>query len=115
MSQSKEFMFLFSYTPSNDYQPNEAEMNAVHQHWGAFIGNIAIQEKLVSTAQLSEKGMQISADKSVTDGVRIAEGQTLGGNMVVKAGTLAEAVELAKNCPILLIGGSVEVREITPM
>jgi hypothetical protein len=115
MSQSKEFMLLFSYTPSNDNQPTEEEMNEGHQHWGSFIGNIAAQGKLVSTFQLSDKGTQISADKTVTNGIRIVGGETLGGNMVITAETMAEAVELAKNCPILHIGGSVEVREITPM
>jgi hypothetical protein len=35
--------------------------------------------------------------------------------MIVKANTLDEAVEMAKKCPILHMGGSVEVRAIQPM
>jgi hypothetical protein len=90
-------------------------MNEMHQQWGAFIGHIAIQEKLVSTHQLGFEGKQIFADQSVTDGIHISDNQTLGGNMIVKANTLDEAVEMAKNCPILSMGGSVEVRAIRPM
>ncbi len=115
MVQTNEFMLLFRYEPNNDYQPTEAEMTEMHQQWGAFIGNIAIQEKFVSTHQLGFEGKQIAADQSVTEGIHIAEKQTLGGNMIVKANTIDEAVEMAKNCPILFMGGTVEVRAIQPM
>ena len=115
MVQKNEFMLVFRYEPNNDYQPTAAEMNEMHQQWGAFIGNIAIAEKLVSTHQLGFEGKQIFADKSVSEGIHIAERQTLGGNMIVKANSLDEAVEMAKNCPILSMGGMVEVRAIQPM
>ena len=115
MVQNNEFMLVFRYEPSNDYQPTAAEMNEMHQQWGAFIGNIAIQEKLVSTHQLGFEGKQIFAGKSVTDGICIADSQTLSGNMIVKANAMDEAVAMAQNCPILLMGGTVEVRSIQPM
>jgi hypothetical protein len=115
MEQKKEFMLMFRYEPSQDYQPSEAELNEMHQQWGAFIGNIAIQEKLISTHQLGFEGKQILADHSVIEGIHIADKQTLGGNMIVKAASLGEVVEMAKNCPILLMGGSVEIRDIQPM
>lgn len=115
MVQKNEFMLVFRYEPNNNYQPSETEMNEMHQQWGAFIGNIAIQEKLVSTHQLGFEGKQVFANKSVVNGIHIAEKQTLGGNMIVKANTIDEAVEIAKNCPILLMGGNVEVRAIQPM
>lgn len=115
MVQKKEFMFLFRFEPNNNYQPSEAEMNEMHQQWGAFIGNIAIQEKLVSTHQLGFDGIQIFADFSTIDGIHVAENLTIGGNMIVNANTLDEAVEMAKACPILSAGGSVEVRSIQLM
>ena len=115
MIQKNDFMLLFRYEPNDNYQPTEVEMNEMHQQWGAFIGNIAIQEKLVSTHQLGFEGKQISADHSVISGMYISEKQILAGNMIVKANSLDEAVEIAKDCPILLMGGSVEVRDIQPM
>lgn len=107
-------MFVFRFEPSN-HQPTEVELNEMHQQWGAFIGNIAIQEKLVSTHQLSFEGQQILADQSVREGLPISGNQMVAGNMIVRANTMAEAVEIAKNCPILSMGGSVEVRGIQPM
>lgn len=115
MVQTTEFMLVFKYEPNTNYQPTEAELNEMHQQWGAFIGNIAIQEKLISTHQLGFDGKQILADKSVVEGIHISGNQTLGGNMIVKANTMDEAVEMAKNCPILSMGGMVEVRAIQPM
>jgi hypothetical protein len=115
MTQLNEFMLMFRFEPNFNYQPTESEMNEMHQQWGAFIGNIAIQEKLVSTHQLAFEGKQISADQSVTEGIFISEKQTLSGNMVIRANSLDGAVELAKACPILLMGGTVEVRSIIPM
>jgi hypothetical protein len=115
MVQSKEFMLLFSFEPNNDYQPTEIEMAESHQQWGAFIGKLAIEERLVSTHQLGFEGKRIFADKSIHEGINIAENKTLGGNMILKARNLDQAVELAKGCPILSMGGTVEVRNITPM
>ena len=115
METTKEFMLVFRYEPNTDYQPTAAEMNEMQQQWGTFIGKIAIQEKLVSTHQLSFEGKQILANKKIKDGIYIAAKQTLGGNMIVRANSLDEAVETATNCPILAMGGSVEVRAIQPM
>jgi hypothetical protein len=115
MVQTNEFMLVFRFEPNNNYQATEVELNEMHQHWGAFIGNIAIQEKLVSTHQLSFEGKQIFADKSVVEGIHVANNLTIGGNMIVKANSIDEAADMAKNCPILVMGGTVEVRFIQPM
>jgi hypothetical protein len=115
MIQKPEFMLMFRYEPSYENQPTEAQIEEMHQQWGEFIGNIAIQEKLVSTHQLGYEGKQILADQSVLDGMNMSNNQMLSGNMIIKASSLDEAVEMAKNCPILRMGGTVEVRDIIPM
>lgn len=115
MVQKNEFMFVFRLEPISNYQPTAAELSEMHQQWGAFIGNIAIQEKLVSTHQLGFEGMQISADKLVSEGIYIADKHTLSGTMIVRAASISEAAEMAKDCPILGMGGRVEVRSIQPM
>jgi hypothetical protein len=115
MVQTNEFMLLFRFEPSNDYQPTAAELALMQQQWGAFIGQIAIKEKLVSTYQLGFEGQQITPDLSVSEGLYVASKQTVAGNMVVRASSLDEAVEMAKGCPILFMGGTVEVRNILPM
>ena len=108
-------MMVFSHTPNLEYQPTQEEMAAMQQDWGSFIGNLALKEKLESTHQLGYAGKQISADGSVTEGILVSESKTISGNMVVNANSLDEAVEMAKDCPILKMGGSVEVRSTIPM
>lgn len=115
MKSTKEFMLLFRFEPNFNFQPSAEEEAVMHQQWGAYIGGLAIQEKLVGTHQLGFEGVKISADQSINEGILIAESQTLAGNMVVKVNNIQEAVEIAKGCPILLMGGNVEVRDILPM
>lgn len=114
MSQEKEFMLLFRFEPSNE-QPTPEQLQEMQNHWGEFIGNIAMQGKLVSTYQFGFDGIQIFSDHTSQEGPRISNGLTLSGNMVLKAETLEEATEFAAKCPILLMGGTVEVRNLIPM
>jgi hypothetical protein len=114
MTQSSEFMLLFRFEPSNE-QPTQEQLQEMQKQWGAFIGTIAMQGKLVSTYQLGFEGTKIFADQTTEEGFHIAEGQTLSGNMVLKAESMEIATELAKKCPILLMGGTVEVRNLIPM
>lgn len=115
MVQKNEFMLLFRFEPNFNQQPTQEELSEMHQQWGAFIGQIAIQEKLVSTHQLGFEGKLISANGAIHEGMCISEKQIIAGNMIVTANTLEEAVKMAKNCPILFAGGTVEVRSIQPM
>jgi hypothetical protein len=114
MTQLKEFMLLFRFEPTNE-QPTPEQLQEMHKQWGEFIGTIAMQGRLVSTHQLGFEGKKIFANQTTEDGFHIAEGHTVAGNMVLKAESLEVATELAKKCPILFMGGSVEVRDTIPM
>ncbi len=114
MRQLKEFMLLFRFEPSNE-EPSRELLQEMHKHWGEFIGGIAMQGKLVSTHQLGFEGKKIFANQRTEEGFHIAEGQTIGGNMILKAESIESATELAKKCPILFMGGTVEVRDVIPM
>ena len=50
--------------------------------------------------------------KIVNDGPYAEAKDVVGGNMVIEAKDLQHAVELSKGCPILEVGGSVEVRPV---
>lgn len=115
MESKKEFMLLFRFTPNFEYQPSEEDLAQMEQEWGGFFGSLAGQGQLVSTHQLGFEGAKVAADKSVEEGIYIADNQTLGGNLIVAVDTMEEAIEIAKACPILNMGGNVEVRSINPM
>jgi len=54
----------------------------------------------------------VGKKKSVNDGPYVEAKDIIGGYIVVEAKDLDEAVEISKGCPILEVGGSVEVRPI---
>ena len=115
MENLKSFMMMFRFEPIQDYQPTEEELNGQQQKWGTWIGGIAAQAKLVDTNQLGFEGKLLYPDLSVKDGIYVSENKTLGGNMIVRAASIDQAMELAKGCPILEMGGFVEVRDIVSM
>jgi hypothetical protein len=115
MEKLNDFMLLFRMEPNFTHKPTDVELAEQKKHWGTWIGGIAAQARLVSTSQLGFSGKQLHADMSVKEGVSIAAGQTLGGNMILKAKNIDEALEISKGCPILSMGGTVEVRDIIPM
>ncbi|WP_289042341.1 YciI family protein [uncultured Zobellia sp.] len=114
MENLQDFMLLFRMQP-NDQQPTSDQISEMQKKWGAFIGGIAAQAKLLSTTRLAFEGVLIDNKLNVSTGITIADNETLSGNMVIKATTFKEATKIAKGCPILSMGGSVEVRGIIPM
>jgi hypothetical protein len=65
---------------------------------------------------LEPAGMVVKGgNKTVTDGPFAEAKDIIGGFSIVAAKDLAQAVELSKGCPILEVGGSVEVRPIQVM
>ncbi len=114
MENLQEFMLLFRFEPTNE-QPTPEQLQEMGQSWGTFIGTIAMQGKLVSTHQLGFSGMQITADNQTHQGFVVAENQMIAGNMVLKAESIEVATEWGKKCPILMMGGTVEIRNVLPM
>lgn len=115
MQTLQDFMMLFRLEPNMNYQPTANDLAEQKKQWGSWIGGIASQAKLVTTNQLGFEGKQVDADLSVKEGIHMANNTIVGGNMVVKAQSIDEAMDMAKGCPILAMGGSVEVRSIIPM
>lgn len=80
-----------------------------------WIGGIAAQNKFVTGNGLPfESAKVVNHHKVVTNGPFGDIKETIGGYIVVKAGSVDEAVEFAKGCPVLQgEGNTVEVRKIS--
>ncbi|GAB4422773.1 MAG: YciI family protein [Anaerolineae bacterium] len=111
----KEFLLLFR----NDYEAmpqrdNPEEWQAAAKKWQDWIGGIAAQNRWVATGQrLSPGGKVVRTNGVITDGPYTEIKETLISYCAIKAETIEEAAELAIGCPILTVGGTVEVREIS--
>lgn len=106
----KEFMMIFRHQYAANYAPSPEELQAGMIEWQNWIGGIAAQVKFVSTHQLGMDAKVLKPDTSIADGPYTSSNEIVGGNIVVKAFSLEEAVEMAKGCPVLRMGGNVEVR-----
>src|ERR1700742_3027475 len=109
----KEFLMIYrnEAMPEAKYSPDE--MQAILKQWENWMGSIAAQNKLVSQGnRLGSEGATVKPGNVVTDGPYAEIKEFIGGYTMIKADTLQEAVEIAKGCPILHVGGNVEVRAV---
>ncbi len=61
--------------------------------------------------RFEQEGKVVSSDR--VDDLKFSD-DTVGGYLMIAAGNYDTAVDVAKGCPILENGGSVEVREVIP-
>lgn len=109
----KEFMMIFRNEKMEGGEMSSAEqMQAVMGQWQNWIGDIVAQGKYSGTNRLNSEGKTLKPNNVSIDGPYAEVKEMVGGYLVVKADTLDEAVAMAKTCPNLLYGGSVEVRGV---
>ena len=108
----KEFMMIFRMAPMGDFTPTPEQMQESIKQWQDWIGGIAAQGKFSSTNQLGFAGKTLKADGVITDGPYAEVKEIVGGYIIVKADDIDDAIKLAHGCPILFMGGNVEVRDI---
>ncbi len=85
----------------------EEETKAVMDAWGAWMGSIG--DALVDGGNpFTPSAKSISPDGAVTDG---PVGSMASGYSLIKAGSMDEAVEMAKGCPVKLGGASISIFE----
>ena len=80
--------------------------------WDVWLAGISGKNRLISRARLSFEGRILKPGNVVTDGPYAEVKEILGGLISVNAESLDEAFEMAYGCPILLLGGYVEVRPV---
>lgn len=113
----KEFLLVFRRDfVATEAQPSPEQMQAMMKTWQDWMGGLAAQNKLVSSGnRLDKEGKVVKPNNVITNGPYVEIKEAIGGYIVIRANTIDEAAELSKGCPILLIGGNVEVRTIIPM
>ena len=110
----KDFLLVFRTDYKMMPKGSPEEMQASTKRWMDWIGGIAAQNKLTDRGnRLVPSGKVLKADNVIADGPYTEIKESIVGYSIVKAGSVEEATKLAKGCPILTIGGNVEVREIS--
>ena len=106
-----EFTYLFR---GRDTTASRDQQQKTMQKWAAWFKELGAQGHLKEPGHPLMPGGRVVAGrkKAVSDGPFAEAKDVVGGFTVIEARDLAQAVELAKGCPIFEVGGSVEVREI---
>ena len=112
----KEFVLFFrSELPGKEDQLSPEQLQQSIKPWQDWIGSIAAQNKLAAKGnRLHPDVRTVKPDKSVLNGPFADIKEAIGGFIVIKAEAFEEAVEMAKDCPVLLApwNGNVEVRMV---
>jgi hypothetical protein len=113
----QEFLLIFRRdVVNNDTSLSPEQMQAMMKPWQDWMGSIAAQNKLVSSGnRLEADGKVVKPNNIITNGPYVEIKEAIGGYIIVRENSLDEAAELSKNCPILQVGGNVEVRALIRM
>jgi hypothetical protein len=108
----KEFLFLYRTDYNQMQQSTPEQMQASLQRWMDWLASIAAQNKLTDKGSRLDNSGRIVKNDLITNGPYVDVKESVGGYSFVKAESYDDAAEIAKGCPIHLVGGSVEVREL---
>jgi hypothetical protein len=107
-----EFTFLFRGSDPTAQSPEEMQKSM--QKWLAWFKELGEKGHIKYPGHPLERTGKVvrGKQKSVHDGPYAETKDIVNGFTLIEAKDLPQAVELSKGCPILEVGGSVEVRPI---
>lgn len=112
----KKFLLLLheDIEKLNEFSSKEMQQLVdAHMKWA---DSLAAAGHLISGDGLQEKSVLISGkDCIIKDGPHLESKEIIGGYYLLQADDLKTAVQLAKECPTHLYGGTTEIRQIMEM
>jgi hypothetical protein len=106
--------FLFVYRGAGEHvtKMTPEEMQQHLQRWEKWIGEGMQKGWMLDPGDgLTPEGRVVNA-KITTDGPFVETKEIVGGFSIIQAESIDAAAKLAKGCPGLLVGGTVEVRPL---
>jgi hypothetical protein len=110
-----EYLLLFrgGDAARTEEQRSPEKWQAHMQKWMQWMGDLTAKGKFIGAQPLKIEGRVVKGkSKLVTDGPFVEGKEMVGGYLICKADSYDQAIEIAKDCPILEHDGIVEVREI---
>ena len=108
-----KYLFLYSAPPATQqrWQPSPEEMQQTFAKWGVW------KEKFKSQVVEIGDGLQPTGkrlrDGTISDGPLPEAKEIVNGFSIIQAGSLEEAIKVARECPInLMPNATIEIREM---
>ena len=109
----KEYVFIIRFGVQAPLSPEQQKQNT--ENWTRVIDQWKQQGHFIGSSLITQSGFVVSdADRSTQKGFAADTDFRVTSLIRVLASDLGKAVELAKVCPTLDFGGTVEVREVQP-
>lgn len=106
-----QYLFIYHNPPGPDRQPSPEEMQQMFAQWKAW--KEKWKANVVSVGDGLKRGGRILKDGKVTDGPAVEAKEIVGGFSLIQAESYEQAVEVARECPIVHMPNSViEIREM---
>ena len=106
-----KFLFLYWGDDSRSMRTPE-ELQASMEKWGAWIGAAMQQGWMLDPGDGLKPEGRVVKPSVVTDGPFVEAKEMVGGYSIVEAASIDAAAALAKGCPGLQTGITVEVRPL---
>lgn len=112
----KEYLLLFRGGDARTARQSPEKWQEHMQMWMKWMGDLREEGKLIGAQPLDDSGKVLTGTKKIlSDGPYMEGKEIVGGYLACRAVSYDEAVEIARDCPILEHDGIVEVREITEL
>ncbi len=111
-----EYLLLFrNASADKGYLATSQDMAEDMPKWQSWIGNIAMQGKLVHTAPVRYDATIVTHKKVTVGPHKETDSVLVSGFLICKSDNLEEVQEWSKTCPILKYpNSSVEIRPLIP-
>lgn len=111
-----EYLLLFRNSSANNgYLTTSQDMAEDMPKWQSWIGNIAMQGKLVHTAPVHYGGSIVNNNEIKVGPHKETDSVLVSGFLICKSDNLEDVQEWSKTCPILKYpNSSVEIRPLIP-
>jgi len=113
-----QFLYLIRREGADFSKYSAADFQELLKKYQAWTQKLKSEGRFLAGEKLSNnlgKSLRGKATEIIVDGPYADSKEAIGGYYLIEAKDLDEAVEVAKGCPSLTYGGSVEIREIDQM
>lgn len=106
-----EYLLVFRRDyKTKEIQPSPEAMQEHLTRWQVFF--TSVKKRVARPIQRFDlAGKILTHDKCVAEGPYAEVTQSIGGLVIINAADYDEAVAIAQTCPVLELGGTVEVRQ----
>jgi len=114
-----QYLLILHDTPASFGNVSVDEMNAIIGEYMSWKEKITSEGRYVGSNKLADEGgrrlVSVDGTVRVSDGPYAEAKEVIGGYFLIRAASYDEAVEVARTCPHLRYGGSIEIRAIDEM